>query len=82
MTTTIWMVEQLGLAMIPLCHSTSSGLTSGTTKGTPGSIRQAEELSTTTQPASRAMGANLSEVPLPAEKRARSMPLKLSGVSS
>ena len=58
MTTTIWMVEQLGLAMMPLCQSTSSGLTSGTTSGTSGSMRQAEELSTTTQPASRAMGAN------------------------
>src|SRR6185437_5348061 len=43
-------VEQLGLAMIPLCCLTASGLISGTTSGTPASIRNAEELSTTTAP--------------------------------
>ena len=47
------MVVQLGLAMIPLRASdTASGLTSLTTSGTSGSMRQAEELSTTTAPAS------------------------------
>ncbi len=45
-------VEQLGLAMIPLGWSAAvSGLTSGTTSGTSGSIRQAEELSITIAPA-------------------------------
>ncbi|KAF5042894.1 hypothetical protein DSECCO2_507970 [anaerobic digester metagenome] len=81
-TTTIWMVEQLGLAMMPLCQDRSSGFTSGTTRGTAGSMRQALELSTTTQPDLAAHGANFSEVEPPAEKRARSTPLKESSVSS
>src|SRR5660397_224351 len=45
-------------------------------------MRQAEELSTTTQPASRAMGAYSLETAPPAEKRAMSTPLKRSGDSS
>ena len=52
------MVEQLGLAIIPLCFLISCGLTSGTTKGTSGSILQALLLSTTTAPALAAIGAN------------------------
>ena len=45
-------VVQLGLAMIPLrASATASGLTSLTTSGTSGSMRQAEELSMTTAPA-------------------------------
>src|SRR5438309_10687941 len=55
--TTIWMVEQLGLATIPLgIDRRASGLTSGTTRGTCGSIRQALELSMTMAPALAAMG--------------------------
>src|SRR4051812_25311414 len=50
------MVEQFGLAMIPRCLATSCGLTSGTTRGTSGSIRKALELSTTTAPARAAIG--------------------------
>ena len=75
-------VEQLGLAMIPSCHARSSGLTWDTTSGTSGSIRQALELSTTTQPRLAASGASSLEVPPPAEKMAMSMPSKASGVAS
>ncbi len=49
-------------------------MTSLTTSGTSGSIRQAEELSTTTAPASANLGASAREVVAPAEKRAMSMP--------
>ena len=44
--TTIWMVEQLGLAMMPLGRcAAASRFTSGTTSGTAGSMRHALELS-------------------------------------
>ena len=80
--TTIWMVEQLGLAMMPAAwHSaTSSGFTSGTTSGTSGSMRKALELSMTTAPASAAMGANSRETAAPGEKSAMSTPAKESGL--
>ena len=45
-------------------------------------MRKAEELSTTIAPAATAAGANSLEIEPPAEKRAISMPLKLSFVSS
>ena len=49
---------QFGLAMMPLGgRIASSGLTSETTNGTSGSIRQAEELSITTPPAAATLGA-------------------------
>ena len=73
--TIAWIVEQLGFAMIPLCHFKSSGLTSGTTSGTSGSILHALELSITTTPFDAAIGANFSLVEPPAEKRAMSMSL-------
>src|SRR5262249_15579371 len=51
------MVEQLGLATMPLGIDLSApGLTSGTTRGTSGSIRQALELSMTMAPALAAIG--------------------------
>src|SRR5919202_2924838 len=51
------MVEQFGLATIPLgMRARVWALTSGTTRGTSGSIRQALELSTTTAPARAAIG--------------------------
>ena len=55
--TTIWMVEQFGLATIPfgICRS-ASALTSGTTSGTSGSMRQALLLSITIAPARAAIG--------------------------
>src|SRR6185437_427779 len=55
---------------------------SGTTSGTAGSIRKAEELSTTTAPCSTASGPKRLEVPPPAEKSATSTPRKLSSFSS
>src|SRR5207245_3672367 len=55
--TTSWMVEQLGLATMPLgIERSASALTSGTTSGTSGSMRQALELSMTMAPARAAMG--------------------------
>src|SRR6187551_3127476 len=51
------MVEQLGLATMPLgMFFRASALTSGTTSGTSGSMRQALELSMTTAPAFAAIG--------------------------
>ena len=75
-------VEQFGLAMMPLCSLMFCGLTSGTTSGTSGSMRKAEELSTTTAPACTAAGANSLLREAPAQNRAMSMPLKLSVVIS
>ena len=80
--TTIWMVEQLGLAMIPLCRRISSGLTSGTTSGISFSILQAELLSMTTQPALAAIGEKWRLCSAPAENRAISTPSKESTVVS
>src|SRR5947209_7080047 len=55
--TTIWMVEQFGLATIPFgMRRSASAFTSGTTSGTSGSMRQALELSMTTAPALAAIG--------------------------
>ena len=57
--TTIWMVEQFGLATMFLLWKpfSASRLTSGTTSGTSGSMRNCEVLSITTQPAAAALGA-------------------------
>src|SRR5512135_3485827 len=79
--TTIWMVEQFGLAMMPQCLATSCGLTSGTTKGTSGSIRKALELSTTTAPALAAIGLNWREIDAGVLDRTISTPANASGVS-
>ena len=71
------MVVQFGLAMMPFGGRTaSSGLTSETTSGTPGSIRQAEELSITIAPAAATRGAVASDAVLPLENKARSSPLR------
>src|SRR5690349_2754689 len=79
---TSWMVEQLGLETIPRWAPAASPFTSGTTSGTSGAIRNALDLSTTTQPRRTASGANRFAVPPPAEKRARSKPSRASSVSS
>ena len=77
--TTIWMVVQLGLAMMPRGRfSASSGLHSGTTKGTSASIRNALELSIITAPYFVIVSANSLDVPAPAEVKAMSTPLKSS----
>jgi hypothetical protein len=67
-------VEQFGLAIIPLCEAIASGLISGMTNGTSGFMRNADELSMTTVPACTAQGANCLLRLLPAEKKAMSMP--------
>ena len=68
-------VVQLGLATMPLRASRSApGLTSLTTSGTSGSIRQAELLSMTTAPAAANRGASALDVPPPAENSATSRP--------
>ena len=76
------MVEQFGFAMMPSCAAMASGLISGITSGTFGSMRKAEELSTTTAPARAAIGANFFEIEPPALKNAMSMSSKLFSVSS
>ena len=69
------MVVQLGLATMPLgMERSSAALASGTTRGTSGSMRQAEELSTTVAPAATSRGASARETEAGAEHRARSMP--------
>ena len=68
-------VVQFGLAMMPLRTSASAcGLTSLTTSGTSGSIRQAEQLSMTITPAAANRGASAFEVAPPAENIAMSSP--------
>src|SRR5664279_1485930 len=63
--------------MMPLGGlSVSPGLTSDTTSGTSGSLRQADELSTTIAPASATFGAYSADIVAPAEKIAMSMPVK------
>jgi hypothetical protein len=54
--------------------SIAEGLTSETTSGIDGSLRQAEELSMTITPASANFGASAFEVAPPAEKIAMSRP--------
>ena len=68
------MVVQLGLAMIPRWPPAAASLTPATTSGTCGSMRHAEELSTTTAPAAAKRGACSRARAPPAEKRATSMP--------
>src|SRR6185312_5787608 len=68
--------------MTPLCLRRSPGFTSGTTSGVLGSMRKADELSTTTQPAALAAGTNSRLRVAPAEKKAMSQPLKASAFSS
>ena len=70
--TTICIVEQLGFEIIFLflkC-SISCGLTSGTIRGTSGSILKEEVLSITIQPFLPAIGAHFSETEEPAENNA------------
>src|ERR1700744_4189605 len=66
------MVEQLGLAIILSSAVSTSALTSGTTSFLVGSIRHADELSTTVVPAAAKSGAWANDVLHPAENKARS----------
>src|SRR5580658_9011529 len=76
------MAAQLGLAMIPWWPRKASELISGTTRGTAASMRNADELSTTTAPLPTASGAKRLEVEPPAENNAMLTPSKLASVSS
>src|SRR5207302_8652201 len=82
--TTIWIVEQFGLAMMLrfwYC-AMASGLTSGTTSGTSGSIRQREVLSMTIAPALAARGANSPDTLAPGDDSTMSVPLKSNASSA
>ena len=72
------MVEQLGLAMMPrfLYLAMASGLTSGTTKGTSGSMRKCDVLSITTAPAFAARGVYSAETLAPGDDSTISIPAK------
>ena len=70
------------MEMMPSCHSKSPPLTSGTTKGTLGSMRKAEPSSMTTAPAATAWGASSRLTAELAEMKATSTPSKESFVAS
>src|SRR5690606_8508504 len=76
--TSMMMVEQLGLAMMPWCFRASCALTSGTTSGTSGAMRNALVLSMTTAPALTASGASALLTEPPALKKATSTPRNAS----
>jgi hypothetical protein len=70
-------VVQLGLATIPLgIVMRACSFTSGTTRGTSGSIRHADELSMTVAPARAKRGASSLEDVAPEDIRAMSTPEK------
>src|SRR5437588_4104766 len=74
------MVEQFGLATIPFgMERRASALTSGTTSGTSGSMRQALELSTTIAPARAAIGLDSRLTEAGVLERTISTPAKASG---
>ena len=77
--TTIMMVVQLGLAIMPRGRfRASAALHSGTTRGTSSSKRKALELSIITAPYFVIVSANSFDVPAPAEVKAVSTSLKSS----
>lgn len=67
---------------MPLCSFNASGLTSGTTNGTSGSILNALVLSTQTAPLLTASGKNFFETEPPADDKTKSIPSNDSGVVS
>ena len=71
-------MEQFGLAtmFIRPKPARASALTSGTTSGTSGCIRQAEELSITTQPVEPIFGDQALDTSPPADIRQMSVPAK------
>src|SRR5581483_1707948 len=72
-------VVQFGLATMPLGRlARCSGLTSGTTSGTSGSIRKAPELSTATAPRAAATGAHWADTSSGTSNMATSMPDEVS----
>ena len=76
-------VVQFAFAMIPFGRLAScSGLISGTTSGTSGSIRNAPELSTATAPWPAAIGAHAAETSSGTSNMATSMPSNASWPSA
>ena len=74
---------QFGLETMPLGRrARCSGLTSGTTSGTSGSIRKAPELSTATAPRAAATGAHCAETSSGTSNMATSMPSNASSDSA
>ena len=82
--TSNWIVEQFGTAITPLCASAWSPFTSGTTSGTSGFIRHAEDLSIATPPPRTTCGTSSSEADAPIAEKQRSKPpaSSASGVAS
>src|SRR5437588_9723731 len=76
--------QQFGLATTPSCSRARSPFTSGTTSGTPGSSRYADDLSTTTAPPRTACGTSSRDADVPTENNASSTPAdaSASGVAS
>ena len=76
--TTNWIVEQLATGKIRRsCHRSRCCIfTSGTTNGTAGSMRKAEELSMTMQPLAAAFGLISRELVAPVDRNRRSVPEK------
>ncbi len=71
------MAVQLGLATMPFgIEARAPGLTSLTTRGTSGSMRQADVLSMTIAPAATSLGAICREAVAPVEHSAMSRPEK------
>src|SRR5205823_7811112 len=66
-------VQQFGFARIPSCSATRSPFTSGTTSGTPGSSRYADDLSIATAPPRTTCGTSSRDASVPTEKSATSM---------
>ncbi|CAB4582262.1 unannotated protein [freshwater metagenome] len=74
---------QFGLLIIPFGRSlVFSPFTSGTTSGTPGSIRNAPELSTAMAPRAAAIGAHCAETSSGTSNMATSTPSNTSGASA
>ncbi len=82
-TTIMDSVVQLGLAMMPFGRLRAArALTSGTTRGTSGSIRNEPELSTAIAPRSAAIGAHSAETSSGTSNIATSTPSNTSGASA
>ena len=74
---------QFGFEIIPFGRFlVCSGFTSGTTRGTSGSIRNAPELSTTTAPRAAAIGPHSAETSSGTSNIATSTPSNASGVNA
>jgi hypothetical protein len=83
-TQTSGIVQQFGTAMMPSCSSARSGFTSGTTSGTLGSMRHADDLSSTTELPRTACGTSSRLAAAPTAKKNTSTPAfaSASGVAS